>query len=105
MVHIYVLKLENDKYYVGKSNNLDKRIDIHTNNYESLWTTKYKPLSVIETISGCDENDDYDEDIITIKYMCTYGVDNVRGGSFITIDLPESTKRMIDVLKHTGNVM
>ena len=51
-----------------------------------LWTTKYKPIKVVELIEG----DNYDEDKYTLKYMEQYGIDNVRGGSFcqiiITVD-------------------
>lgn len=38
MVFIYVLKLENDKYYVGKTNNPDLRITNHFDANGSQWT-------------------------------------------------------------------
>ena len=37
------LQLENNKYYVGKTTNLDFRIEQHFNSSGSQWTKKYKP--------------------------------------------------------------
>jgi predicted GIY-YIG superfamily endonuclease len=86
MVFIYVLHLENGKYYIGKTNQPAFRIEQHTKSNGSAWTKKYKPVTVIEILSNCD---DYDEDKNTIKYMEKYGVNNVRGGSFCEIRLSD----------------
>jgi len=88
MVTIYALKLQNNKYYIGKTNNPKFRIENHFNSSGSQWTRIYKPLEVIELISDCDE---FDEDKITIKYMSKYGIENVRGGSFCQINLDVSS--------------
>jgi hypothetical protein len=79
MIFIYVLKLENNKYYIGKSTNPKSRIHKHFSNNGSVWTKIHKPIKVIEIISNCDI---YDEDKITLKYMDKYGIKNVRGGYF-----------------------
>ena len=50
MCFIYVLKLEGGKYYVGKTNNPNIRVNNHFNSNGSVWTKKYKPLSVLEVI-------------------------------------------------------
>ena len=84
MVYIYILKLINDKYYVGKSNNPSIRLESHFSSNGSVWTQKYKPLEVIEVIPDCDN---YDEDKYTLKMMNKYGILNVRGGSFCQINL------------------
>jgi hypothetical protein len=84
MVFIYVLELENNKYYIGKTNNPKFRLESHFNSNGSWWTKKYKPLNVIELLSDCDN---FDEDKYTIKYMVKYGIENVRGGSFCKIKL------------------
>ena len=97
MVFIYVLQLENRKYYVGKTHNPRFRLDKHFNSSGSKWTKLYKPLRVLEIIPDCD---DYDEDKITRQYMDKYGINNVRGGSFVSIDLEKST---INVLKQMSN--
>lgn len=89
MLSIYVLQLEQNKYYVGKSTNPQFRLEQHFNANGSAWTTRYKPQSVIELIPDCD---DFDEDKLTLKYMAKYGISNVRGGSFCELELSENDK-------------
>lgn len=45
MTTIYILKLEHDCYYVGKTNNYSKRINDHLNNNSVLWTKLHKVIS------------------------------------------------------------
>ena len=40
MVSIYVLKLKEGKYYIGKTNNEKKRIEEHIKSNGSEWTKK-----------------------------------------------------------------
>ena len=87
---VYVLALENGKYYVGLSKSPYKRITNHFNNQGSQWTKRYKPLEIIEVIPDCDL---YDEDKYTRKYMDKFGVDNVRGGSYTTFSFGKNTYR------------
>jgi hypothetical protein len=97
MVYIYVLELVDNKYYIGKTNNPQFRLESHFNSNGSAWTKKYKPKNIIELIPNCD---DYDEDKYTLKYMEKYGINNVRGGSFCEIKLNEQNimviKKMIN---------
>ena len=97
MVFIYALQLEQGKYYIGKTNNPTFRLENHFNFNGSEWTKKYRPLKVLEIKSDCD---DYDEDKITRQYMDKYGINNVRGGSFVSIRLDKPT---IDILKQMSN--
>lgn len=97
MVFIYVIQLEQCKYYIGKTNNPEFRLQSHFNSNGSEWTKLYKPLSVIELLPNCD---DYDEDKFTIQYMDKYGINNVRGGSFVSVKLDKST---IDTLQKMSN--
>ena len=97
MVYIYVLKLEKGKYYVGKTNNPYFRLESHFNSNGSAWTQKYKPIKILKIIDNCD---DYDEDKYTRKYMDKYGIENVRGGSFVSVKLENST---IEHLKQMSN--
>ena len=92
MCTIYILKLEGDKYYVGKSRSLDIRLEDHFNGSGSKWTQLYKPIEVIETHENCS---DFDEDKYTIMTMEKYGINNVRGGSFSTIELSNEDKKLI----------
>ena len=79
--NIYILNLEKNKYYVGKTDNLEKREIAHFNGTASSWTKKYKPISVVQIIPNASI---FDEDKYTIEYMAKYGIDNVRGGIYVT---------------------
>jgi predicted GIY-YIG superfamily endonuclease len=83
---IYILRLEENKYYIGKSDNVDKRYQEHLNGYGSAWTKKYRPVSIIKKIANSSP---FDEDKYTKEYMSKYGIDNVRGGSYVQINLDE----------------
>ena len=87
-MYIYILKCKNDKYYVGKSDNIKNRLLEHSNKMGSVWTQIHKPIDVKETI---ETDDPYDEDKYVIKYMDKYGIDNVRGGSYSKIKLSNET--------------
>ena len=97
MVFIYILQLEQGKYYIGKTTNPQFRLEEHFHSNGSAWTQKYKPIKVIELIPN---SDDYDEDKYTRIYMDKYGINNVRGGSFVSIELDKS---IIDTLKQMSN--
>ena len=45
MIYIYILLLEESKYYIGKTNNTNLRFLDHYNNNGSEWTKLYKPIS------------------------------------------------------------
>jgi len=92
MTNIYILSLENKKYYVGKSDNVINRYQQHMNGNGSAWTRKYKPISLIKTIENASP---FDEDKITKEYMSLYGIDNVRGGSYVEIELSEFHKEAL----------
>ncbi len=101
MVYIYTLKLEQGKYYIGKTNNPQFRVDEHFNSNGSEWTRLYKPLRVLELKPDCD---DYDEDKITRQYMDKYGINNVRGGSFVSVKLEKTTINALQQMsKGTNN--
>lgn len=85
--NIYVLKLEGGKYYVGKSHDLITRYQQHLNGEGSAWTRKYKPVKMIRKITNVSS---FEEDKITKEYMSKYGIDNVRGGSYVNVELTDS---------------
>ena len=88
MIHIYVLKLQNNKYYIGKTTNPNFRLKDHFKSQGSEWTKRYKPTKVVELFKG----DEFDEDKYTLKYMSKYGIHNVRGGSWCQIKLSQNDK-------------
>ena len=82
--NIYVLKLQGGKYYVGKSQDVIGRYQQHMNGEGSSWTKKYKPISLLKCESGVSP---FEEDKVVKEYMNTYGIDNVRGGSYSQLTL------------------
>ena len=99
MIHIYILKLSYNKYYIGKTSNPSFRLNQHFKSGGSQWTKKYKPLEVLELIDNCDN---FDEDKYTLKYMEKYGIDNVRGGSFCTLKLSNELSNVINKMLNTS---
>lgn len=99
MVYIYILKLLAGKYYVGKTNDPQTRIMEHFNGRGSAWTSKYRPTHVYDIVSNCDH---YDEDKYTVKMMATYGIQNVRGGSFVKINLDQNDINTITKMINSG---
>lgn len=93
MTSIYILRLVQNKYYVGRSNQVKDRIDQHYNGNGSAWTQKYKPLELYALYNNCDP---LEEDFYTLKMMKEFGIDNVRGGSFSNVIL---TSEQIAVLQ------
>lgn len=87
--HLYVLSLEDGKYYVGISRNVKKRFDAHRCGEGAEWTKLYKPLKVISDtqLAFCSYTKvkPY-EDGKTIELMKKYGRHNVRGGIYCAID-------------------
>jgi cellular nucleic acid-binding protein len=89
--NIYVLKLSNNKWYIGKSEDPLKRYHDHLNGAGSAWTKLYKPISLEKIIKGSV----FDEEKITKEYMEKYGIENVRGGSYVQIELSEFHKEAL----------
>lgn len=84
---IYILQLTGKNWYVGKTSNLDKRYLQHLRGEGSAWTRKYPPLQIFETIENANI---FDEDKYVKIYMSKYGINRVRGGSYISINLSKS---------------
>lgn len=92
MTNIYILRLQGGRFYVGKSDDVTSRYQKHMNGCGSAWTRKYKPLSIEKTIENASP---FDEDKITKEYMAKYGIENVRGGSYVEIELSEFHKEAL----------
>lgn len=99
---IYALSLVENKFYVGKSQNVLNRLNQHIDGSGSVWTTVYKPVEILEVLN---ENSPFDEDSKTLEYMKNYGIENVRGGSFCEVRLTESQIGVIQkMIKSADNV-
>lgn len=77
---IYVLRLEGGKYYVGKTDNVQRRYQEHLNGKGSAWTREHAPVKLERTIKGASV---FDEDKIVKELMAKHGIDNVRGGAYV----------------------
>jgi NAD-dependent DNA ligase len=92
-INIYILGLEDEKYFVGTTTNTYFTLKSYLNNNKAAWTQKYKPLRVTRFIEDCY---DYEEDIVTLNLMKIYGIANVRGGSYANVNLDKAT---LDIIK------
>ena len=102
MSFIYALELRKGKYYVGKTEDLDKRYKEHQKGIAeggAKWTEEHPPTSVMNEYlqSGVQSGDPASaaENALTIKLMIKYGVDNVRGGLWCRLELTEDDRRQI----------
>ena len=44
---VYVLELEDDRFYVGRATNFPKRVKGHIEGRGSFWTKMYRPIEVV----------------------------------------------------------
>jgi predicted GIY-YIG superfamily endonuclease len=93
MEKIYVLQCENNKYYVGKTSNVDRRFAEHLDgHYGSEWTRYYAPQQIIEVQNMSSE---FDEMKKTLEYMRRFGIDHVRGAQWSNITLTREQRAEI----------
>lgn len=85
--YIFILKLENNKLYIGYSSNIHSEIKGHFYSFKSNWTSKYKPIELLEIYDLDYPISNYKIiDKFVLYNMQKYGVENVRGGIFTEID-------------------
>lgn len=87
--NIYILKLKNNKYYIGKTNDVNKRFQQHVSGTGSSWTSTHEPIKILKVIENASQ---FDEDKYVKEYMNKYGIDNVRGGAYVSNELDEVQK-------------
>ena len=90
--NVYALKLAGGKYYIGKSDNLDKRLESHFAGSGAAWTREHPPIKVVETRENVSR---FEEDKMTKEYMEKYGIDNVRGGAYTQVELPDESRESL----------
>lgn len=88
---LYVLKLEQGKYYVGiTSKTPEHRFKQHVNGFAgAAWTRQYKPLSILDTkdlgnVAYADA-EKYENRVVR-SYIKKYGLNNVGGGDIRTTE-------------------
>ena len=97
---VYVLLLEGNHeadfyYYVGFSDDLDRRIAQHFMGRGSLFTIEHPPVKILEIMPGATRQL---ENAVTIAYMCRYTYQRVRGGSWTSIELKSMPSPMARAL-------
>lgn len=106
MIKIYILKLENDKFYVGQSKDTEHRLKLHVKGkLSSEWTKLHRPIEfikIIETDFTETSSAMHLENSITIEYMKKYGWKNVRGGDYCTLD-EERLRFLLSANSDLGN--
>lgn len=90
---VYVLELENGKYYVGHTKDVNlSRILEHGNTQKSaMWTQQHKPLRIMRMIPGST----CDEDRMTIHAMEVFGWRNVRGGKWTRTQMENPPQELV----------
>lgn len=99
--YIYVLKLVEDRYYVGRTGNILRRIEEHFTNNGAIYTKAYKPLKVIEVE---EEKTNKDERIKTFVYMEKYGWENVRGSYWCSLKINNPLNKKLKVNKNNNHM-
>lgn len=79
---IYKLNLEKGKKYIGKTTNVDNRMNQHFSGNGAKVTRKFKPIDgkIVDEVPGFLS--DRAEQEYTEKYIIKHGYNNVRGGKY-----------------------
>lgn len=85
MIHIVVLQLENNCFFIGKTCDIVFDISKYNRNFNSF-TKKHKPIKLYEFKENCNL---YELDLTVKLYMNKYGIQNIRGGSYSELELSE----------------
>ena len=79
---IYKMNLEGGKKYVGKTSDIDRRMNQHFTGNGAKVTKKFKPIDakVVDEVPGFFSDEVEQE--YTEEYIGKYGYENVRGGYY-----------------------
>ena len=80
----YILKLEDECWYVGISTVLNDRMRKHFTGRGANWTKLHKPIEIHRVFIGDREKE------LTLKMKSKYGSDKVRGD--VWLDIEDSEK-------------
>lgn len=87
---VYILKLEQNKYYVGISGDVPKRLRQHGAGKGAKWTQKYHPIGepYINYLGEITYKEALRwENKYTRQMIAKHGIENVRGGSDCQLEL------------------
>ena len=60
--YMYILKCSNGEYYIGSTNNLDRRIEEHQNGMGSNFSWKYLPVQLVYHEEFVDVDDAFNRE-------------------------------------------
>lgn len=83
---VYILRLEGQKFYIGQSQNLEKRLAQHWNGTGAAWTRLHRPVAIEGVYQHVSP---FLEDALTKELFWLKGRDAVRGGSYARPLLPD----------------
>lgn len=99
--YVYLLELQNKKYYVGRTNNVERRMQEHRSGSDVEWVRTHGFVRLVSTRPITSR---LEEDLEVKKAMLEFGVDNVRGGTYSASVLPLQVKALLqNELVHAEN--
>lgn len=104
--YIYLLELENSKFFVGYARNLQSAIKNHEKGKASSWTQTYKPVQLLKYQKVVFENGIPNVDMVNewvVQCGAEYGYENVRGGSFTQWNSEHHLRLIQSFLRKKGN--
>lgn len=93
---VYTLELEDGCFYVGYSENLNRRIFQHFNGEGSKWCKIHKPVKLVGVMVG-GKKEETEE---ALRLMKIHGKDKVKGGAYTRIEL----KNIVRLEQITGHI-
>jgi predicted GIY-YIG superfamily endonuclease len=90
--YIYVLQLFNNKWYVGRTKNIEQRLKEHRSGIGSEFTKIHQIKSLYKM---WEMKINFEEDNTVKEYMMKYGINNVRGGTYSNIDIDIQTQKFL----------
>jgi len=90
--YIYVLRLRQNKWYIGSTTNVQQRIAQHFDGTGSAWTSRFPPIEIFDVVT---QRDGWHEENLTKEYMLLYGLENVRGGPYTSLEFTEEEEAFI----------
>jgi predicted GIY-YIG superfamily endonuclease len=90
---VYVLRLKDGMYYVGTTNDVERRYRQHCEGAGSAWTKLHPPVVLF-----CQERavSPFHEDGKVKELMAEHGIDRVRGGSYCQVRLPDEKRAALE---------
>ncbi len=88
LIYVYIIQLKNNKFYVIKSNKLLESLNINSEEFNNIEWLYYNPIINLQELTKIRIFEtNINEDEIVLELMQKYGINNVRGGNFKTLNI------------------